>query len=151
EAATEAEAAYQIATDRYQGGGISQIALLDAQRQQLQTALDRSTSAANRFADSATLLQALGGGWWNEQKPANTAPAPSPKAPYQLVSHRNASLTHLPIPFNCLHFSSSWRKMSASQKPTGRQSELQLKTRCSSLTAGVFSGRSREDARCAAR
>lgn len=66
-AAAAAQDAYQIASHRYQSGGISQLALLDAQRQQLQTALDRSITTANRFADSATLFEALGGGWWNSQ------------------------------------------------------------------------------------
>ncbi len=64
-AASEAEAAYHIASQRYDDGGISQLDLLDAERQQLQTALDRTSSAASRYADSATLIQALGGGWWN--------------------------------------------------------------------------------------
>jgi outer membrane protein TolC len=64
-AAEQAEAAYQIDVQRYQAGGISRLALLEAQRQQLQTALDRSSSAENRYLDSATLFQALGGGWWN--------------------------------------------------------------------------------------
>jgi NodT family efflux transporter outer membrane factor (OMF) lipoprotein len=61
----QAGAAYQIDAQRYQAGGISQLALLEAQRQQLQTALDRADSVANRYLDSATLFQALGGGWWN--------------------------------------------------------------------------------------
>jgi NodT family efflux transporter outer membrane factor (OMF) lipoprotein len=64
EAAEQAGAAYQIDAQRYQAGGISQLALLEAQCQQLQTALDRTDSAANRYLDSATLFQALGGGWW---------------------------------------------------------------------------------------
>jgi NodT family efflux transporter outer membrane factor (OMF) lipoprotein len=68
EAAAQAEGAYQIAAQRYNAGGISQLALLDAQRQQLQTALDRVTYQAARYSDSATLFQALGGGWWNEQQ-----------------------------------------------------------------------------------
>ncbi len=66
EAASEAEASYQIASQRFSDGGISQVTLLDAQRQQLQTALDRTISVASRYSDSATLLQALGGGWWND-------------------------------------------------------------------------------------
>jgi NodT family efflux transporter outer membrane factor (OMF) lipoprotein len=65
EAATQAETTYRIASQRFSAGGISQLALLDAQRQQLQTMLDRTTSAASRYTDSASLLQALGGGWWN--------------------------------------------------------------------------------------
>jgi NodT family efflux transporter outer membrane factor (OMF) lipoprotein len=65
EAATQAEVTYQIASQRFTAGGISQLSLLDAQRQHLQTMLDRTTSAASRYTDSASLLQALGGGWWN--------------------------------------------------------------------------------------
>jgi NodT family efflux transporter outer membrane factor (OMF) lipoprotein len=80
EAASQAEAAFQIASDRYQAGGISQINLLDAQRQQLQTALDQTNSAASRYADSVTLIEALGGGWWNRANAstpgAKTKPAP---------------------------------------------------------------------------
>jgi NodT family efflux transporter outer membrane factor (OMF) lipoprotein len=80
EAATQAQGAYQIASKRYNAGGISEVSLLDAQRQQLQTALDRTVTAASRYSDSATLLQALGGGWWNEpQTHATGAQAPSTK------------------------------------------------------------------------
>jgi NodT family efflux transporter outer membrane factor (OMF) lipoprotein len=67
EAARHADGAYRIASQRYDAGGISQLALLDAQRQQLQTALDRVTYQAARYSDSATLFQALGGGWWNDK------------------------------------------------------------------------------------
>lgn len=65
EAAAQADGAYQIASQRYTAGGISQVALLDAQRQQLQTALNRVAYQGSRYADSATLFQALGGGWWS--------------------------------------------------------------------------------------
>jgi NodT family efflux transporter outer membrane factor (OMF) lipoprotein len=76
QAASDAAAAYRIAADRYHAGGISRFALLDAERQQLQTALDRTASAAARYADSATLFEALGGGWWNQpQNPASSAQA----------------------------------------------------------------------------
>lgn len=64
-AAEQSEAAYRIAGERYGAGGISQLALLEAQREQLQTAFDRVDAAASRYKDSATLFQALGGGWWN--------------------------------------------------------------------------------------
>lgn len=60
-AAGEAEGAYGIAAKRYQAGGISEMRLLDAERQQLQTALDRENAAASRLTDSATLFEALGG------------------------------------------------------------------------------------------
>jgi NodT family efflux transporter outer membrane factor (OMF) lipoprotein len=60
-AADDAEDAYGIAAKRYQAGGISEASLLDAERQQLQTALDRENAAASRLTDSATLFEALGG------------------------------------------------------------------------------------------
>lgn len=65
EATNSAEEAYRIASQRYEAGGISELALLDAQRQRLQTALDRTSAIASRYTDSATLIQSLGGGWWN--------------------------------------------------------------------------------------
>ncbi len=74
DAAAEADVSYQIAQGRYQAGGISELALLEAQRQQLQTELDRTAAAASRFADSATLFQALGGGWWDAAPAATPGP-----------------------------------------------------------------------------
>lgn len=65
-AADNAQASYRIAAARYQDGGISELALLDARLQQLQTSLDRTSASASRLFDSATLFQALGGGWWNQ-------------------------------------------------------------------------------------
>jgi NodT family efflux transporter outer membrane factor (OMF) lipoprotein len=67
DAAADADASYRIAQGRYQAGGISELALLEARRQQLQTELDRAAAKAARFSDSATLFQALGGGWWNAE------------------------------------------------------------------------------------
>ena len=78
EAAAQAEVTYQIAAQRFNAGGISQLALLDAQRQHLQTMLDRTTSAANRYTDSASLFQALGGGWWNETHASGAAKSKLP-------------------------------------------------------------------------
>jgi NodT family efflux transporter outer membrane factor (OMF) lipoprotein len=81
EAASQAETTYNIAAQRYSAGGISQLSLLDAQRQHLQTVLDRTTIAANRYSDSASLFQALGGGWWHETQtggPSQTLPPKSP-------------------------------------------------------------------------
>jgi NodT family efflux transporter outer membrane factor (OMF) lipoprotein len=63
DAAQQADAYYHIALARYESGGISQLTLLDAERQQLQSTLERSRAQANRFADSVALLQSLGGGW----------------------------------------------------------------------------------------
>ena len=78
EAAVQAEATYNMASQRYTAGGISQLSLLDAQRQYLQTSIDRTSSAASRYADSASLFQALGGGWWND--PATPKPVAPPSS-----------------------------------------------------------------------
>lgn len=65
-AAREAAAGNAIAGDRYAAGGISTFALLDAQRQALQTALDRTRAQTDRLADTAALFQALAGSWMDD-------------------------------------------------------------------------------------
>ena len=49
-----------IASQRYLSGGISQLALLDTQRQELETTLERVKVEARRYSDTAALYQALG-------------------------------------------------------------------------------------------
>jgi NodT family efflux transporter outer membrane factor (OMF) lipoprotein len=62
EAGRAAQESSQIASGRYALGGISQLALLDSQRQELQTTLDRVKVQAQRYSDTAALYQALGAG-----------------------------------------------------------------------------------------
>ncbi|MEX3950045.1 efflux transporter outer membrane subunit [Paraburkholderia sp. EG287B] len=61
DAAREAQANAAIAQTRYNAGGVSEFSLIDAQRQALQTTLDRSRAHADRLTDTAALYQALGG------------------------------------------------------------------------------------------
>jgi NodT family efflux transporter outer membrane factor (OMF) lipoprotein len=57
-------------------GAVGNLALLNAQRQYQLTRISLVQSQAARFADSAALFQALGGGWWNrEPEPAIPATA----------------------------------------------------------------------------
>jgi NodT family efflux transporter outer membrane factor (OMF) lipoprotein len=56
----DAQANADIARSRYAAGGISELTLIDTQRQALQATLDRAKSQAQRFADTAALYQALG-------------------------------------------------------------------------------------------
>jgi NodT family efflux transporter outer membrane factor (OMF) lipoprotein len=72
-AAKLAKTAYDIASKQYEAGGVSLLAVLDAERQYLATSLDETRATGDRFADSAALFQALGGGWW-----ANDATPPQP-------------------------------------------------------------------------
>ena len=50
---------------QYQLGAVSNLALLDAQRTYEQTRIALVQAQAARYADTAALFQALGGGWWN--------------------------------------------------------------------------------------
>jgi NodT family efflux transporter outer membrane factor (OMF) lipoprotein len=60
-AAEQSSASRTIAQQRFDAGGISEFSLLDAQRQELQTGLDRSHAEAQRLADTAALMHALNG------------------------------------------------------------------------------------------
>ncbi|MGP8035611.1 MAG: efflux transporter outer membrane subunit [Steroidobacteraceae bacterium] len=52
---------------QYRVGGVSYLALLNAERVYLQARQNRVQAEAARYADTAALFQALGGGWWNRQ------------------------------------------------------------------------------------
>ncbi len=65
DAAAQAQRHHAIVAARFQAGGVSLYLLLDAERQLQSTLLERTQAVADRYADSAALLQALGGGWWH--------------------------------------------------------------------------------------
>jgi outer membrane protein TolC len=46
-------------------GSISYLSLLNAEQTYQQTLINLVQAKANRYADTAALFQALGGGWWN--------------------------------------------------------------------------------------
>lgn len=58
-----ADNAYRITIDRYSAGGVSHYAVLDAQRRQLDAQLELVRLQGDLYADTATLFQAMGGGW----------------------------------------------------------------------------------------
>jgi NodT family efflux transporter outer membrane factor (OMF) lipoprotein len=65
EAAAHARKYYEIALARYEAGSVSHYALLDAQQKLQNAQLEQTQAVADRYADSAALVQALGGGWWH--------------------------------------------------------------------------------------
>jgi len=71
EAESAARQTLDLTTRQFQLGGASYLALLIAQRQYQQAKLALAQAQATRFADTAALFQALGGGWWNRE--ANAA------------------------------------------------------------------------------
>jgi outer membrane protein TolC len=58
-------ASLDLARRQYQLGAIDYLTLLNAQRTWQQARIDRVQAEANRYADTAALFQALGGGWWH--------------------------------------------------------------------------------------
>jgi NodT family efflux transporter outer membrane factor (OMF) lipoprotein len=56
-----------IARRRLELGDINYILVLNAQQTYFQALLTRIQAQASRFADTAALFQALGGGWWNRE------------------------------------------------------------------------------------
>jgi len=54
-----------LSTNRYMAGYASYLALLSAEQAYQQALITLVQAQANRYADTAALFQALGGGWWN--------------------------------------------------------------------------------------
>jgi outer membrane protein TolC len=90
-AATAAEIAANkslaLSQEQYHVGAIPYTALLTAEQLAQQAAVTRAQAQAARFADTAALFQALGGGWWNAdagvfetRKPAETPAVETAKA-----------------------------------------------------------------------
>lgn len=77
QAAELARQSLQLVERQYAVGALNFLALLDAQRAVQQTRITLVQAQAARYADSAALFQALGGGWW--QRP-DLAPVGTPAA-----------------------------------------------------------------------
>jgi NodT family efflux transporter outer membrane factor (OMF) lipoprotein len=60
-----ARASLELTQKQFQLGAVSYLSLLNAERQYQQTRIGLIQAQAARFADTAALFQALGGGWWN--------------------------------------------------------------------------------------
>jgi NodT family efflux transporter outer membrane factor (OMF) lipoprotein len=55
----------ELTQKQFQLGAVSYLSLLNAERQYQQTRIGLIQAQAARYADTAALFQALGGGWWN--------------------------------------------------------------------------------------
>jgi NodT family efflux transporter outer membrane factor (OMF) lipoprotein len=66
-AADAAKATLDIAQRQWQDGYASYLALLSAQQAYQQARIGLVQAQASRYADTAALFQALGGGWWHRQ------------------------------------------------------------------------------------
>ena len=82
EAESLAAESLALAEQQYKLGGSSYLLLLDAQRVYQQSHVALVQAQAARYADTAALFQALGGGWWNRAGGVPAASAVSAAAPY---------------------------------------------------------------------
>lgn len=71
-----------ISQSQYAAGSTTYTTVLNAEQTLLSARLNRVQAQAARFADTAALMQALGGGWWNR---LDETPASLPK-PTDLIS-----------------------------------------------------------------
>ena len=67
EAEAAAKSALALIEKQYELGAVSYPALLIAQRDYQKTRINVVAVKAQRYADTAALFQALGGGWWNRK------------------------------------------------------------------------------------
>jgi len=67
EAEAAAKSALTLIEKQYELGAVSYPALLIAQRDYQKTRINVIAARAQRYADTAALFQALGGGWWNRK------------------------------------------------------------------------------------
>lgn len=63
--ADDAKATLDLSKRQWRDGYISYLALLSAEQAYQQASIALVQAQANRFADTAALFQALGGGWWH--------------------------------------------------------------------------------------
>jgi NodT family efflux transporter outer membrane factor (OMF) lipoprotein len=83
EVAAETTAAdnLRITRDQYQLGAINYTTLLNAETTYETAHINRVIAQATRYADTAALFQALGGGWWNRGDVVANNADPAPKQP----------------------------------------------------------------------
>jgi NodT family efflux transporter outer membrane factor (OMF) lipoprotein len=64
-AADDAKITLDLTHRQWQDGYVAYLALLTAEQADLQARINLAQSQASRYADTAALFQALGGGWWH--------------------------------------------------------------------------------------
>jgi len=64
---------FDLTQKQFQLGAVNYLSLLNAERQHQEARINLVAAQAARFADTAALFQALGGGWWNRTPQAEEA------------------------------------------------------------------------------
>ena len=81
DAEADAQTSLDLAQQQFQLGAVSYLTLLNAERQHQQARFNLAQAQAARFADTAALFQALGGGWWKRESEASAIPGPKKQKP----------------------------------------------------------------------
>lgn len=63
----------RLTHEQFQAGAVAYLSVLDAERTYQQARITLVQAQAARFADTAALFHALGGGWWNKPAPVGEA------------------------------------------------------------------------------
>jgi len=84
-----AHASLELVQEQYKAGAASYLELLNASQQYQQTSISRTQAQAARFADSAALIHALGGGWWNNDVHASTEKTAASGESGPVAQHQN--------------------------------------------------------------
>jgi NodT family efflux transporter outer membrane factor (OMF) lipoprotein len=74
----------KLSQEQYKDGSITYVVLLNAEQTEQQAVINLVQAEAQRYADTAALFQALGGGWWNRKPDIDAyvnAPANPPGDP----------------------------------------------------------------------
>ncbi|MGH6679426.1 MAG: TolC family protein, partial [Bradyrhizobium sp.] len=79
-AETAARKSLDLARKQLNMGQVNSLALLNAQQTYLQSSLVKAQAQASRYADTAALFQALGGGWWNRSDVGTYAEVTGPSS-----------------------------------------------------------------------
>jgi NodT family efflux transporter outer membrane factor (OMF) lipoprotein len=85
DAYVQARDAAELAQKQFDTGAVNYLSLLTAQQQYRQSAVVVVQARADRFADTAALFQAIGGGWWNPPQGASAGAAPAAQLPAKPV------------------------------------------------------------------
>jgi NodT family efflux transporter outer membrane factor (OMF) lipoprotein len=96
--AKSASDSLSLTQTQFKVGAISYPQLLDAQRLYAQARISLVQAQATRFADTAALFEALGGGWnVAPAKPAASAPAPAPTIAPAVTNAANPATQPSPV------------------------------------------------------
>jgi NodT family efflux transporter outer membrane factor (OMF) lipoprotein len=71
DAVKAAKSSLDLIQRQYDAGAVGYVSLLTAQQTYQQARIAYVRAVASRYTDTVTLFQALGGGWWNRERPTS--------------------------------------------------------------------------------